>query len=480
MTCRGATLVLTLIGSGLGAEPDKPPPPETGFQEEVPVKQATRLDWTFAASALGSDAAKLPESYDSTRQKYQLYVPPAYNASKAWPMVLFMSAGDNPRGWPSWQKTCEDRGVIFCAPYGAGNSVAPGQRVRILLDALDDVRRRYHIDADQTYLAGFGGGRPACAVAFALPEFFGGVIVAGDGMPLNGLEYLRWRVRDRLSIVLVAPDKDPPLVSYIDDMGVRCKVWTAPNLAADGPPSAALPEAYGWLAADLDRRRAEARARPGLAAPDEAYTNLQEATLAVDAAKAELAQPDGVYRAATLLEGVETRWGRTQPADAARAMLQDLRADPPRRKKWEDERDAEERRALAAQARLAERLGDLRGALRSWDALAAAHAATAEGKKASEEVKRLTTALAATPYLGLTVDGELVVKTVAPSGPAAAAGLKVGDRLTKLGMTMPATTDDLRAAMQGLKPGEVVLADVVRDGQALTLSMKVGSAPGKD
>ena len=372
MTCRGASLVLGLIGCVLSAGPDKPPPGETGFQEEVPVKQATRLDWTFAAAAFtplpsgergrgAGDAAKLPDSYDSTRQRYQLYIPPKYDASKAWPLLLFAAPGDDPRGWPSWQKTCEDQGVIFCAPYAAGDGVAPGQRVRILLDALDDVRRRYRVDPDQTYLVGFGGGgRLACAVAFALPEFFGGVVVAGDGTPLNGLEYLRRQVRDRISVALVGSAKDPPLSPYFEGMGVRCKVWTDAKAGAEGPPAAALAEAYGWLTADLDRRRAEARAHPGLAAPDDAYTNLQQATLTVDAARAELAQPDGAYRAAILLEGVEARWGRTQPADAARALMLDLRR-PGQRKKWEDERDAEERRALPAQSRLSERLGDLRG-----------------------------------------------------------------------------------------------------------------------
>src|SRR5439155_25476681 len=125
------------------------------------------------------------------------------------------------------QKACEDRGALFCAAYGAGESAAPGQRVRAILDVLDDVRRRYHVDADQTYLAGnAGGGRVACAIAFALPEFFGGVIVAGDGAQLNGLEYLRWRVRDRLSVALATAGKDHPLGPYFDHMGVRCKVWS--------------------------------------------------------------------------------------------------------------------------------------------------------------------------------------------------------------------------------------------------------------
>ena len=75
MVCRMTTLTLSLIGCVVGAQPDKPPIPPTGFQAEVPVRQATRIDWSFAASSAGPDAAKLSDSYDSTRQSYQLYVP---------------------------------------------------------------------------------------------------------------------------------------------------------------------------------------------------------------------------------------------------------------------------------------------------------------------------------------------------------------------------------------------------------------------
>ncbi len=341
------------------------------------------------------------------------------------------------------------------------------------------MRRRCHVDPDQTYLTGFGGAaRPACAVAFALPEFFGGVVAAGEGTPLNDLEYLRWRARDRLSVALVAPGKDHPLGPYFDDLGVRRKAWTDVESAPDGPPAATVADLYGWLAADRDRRRAEARTRPGLAAPDEAYTNLQQAALTVDAAKAELMRPDGAYRAATLLEGVDARWGRTQPADAARTLLRDLRRPDPAEAVGGRERrgraaDPDGRSPAGGACRRPAR------ALRAWDALAAAHADTPEGKKASEEVKRLTTALAATPYLGLTVDGEFVVKTVAPGGPAAAAGVKVGDRLAKLGATMPATTDDLRRALQALKPGDKISVDVLREGAPVTLELAVGAPPGK-
>ena len=166
-------------------------PPPTGFQDKVQISAPTRLDWKFAASAFGPTAAKVPADYDSRRQHYQLFVPRDYNPSKDWPLVVFISPGDDPLGWRYWQKTCEKAGALFCSPYAAGNSCPVGQRTRIVLDMLDDVRRGYKIDPDQTYLTGLsGGGRMACTIAFALPEYFGGVAPACGTNPLPRLDAL--------------------------------------------------------------------------------------------------------------------------------------------------------------------------------------------------------------------------------------------------------------------------------------------------
>ena len=180
----------------------------TGFQPEVRVKAPTRLEWEFAAAAFDAKP-KLPADYDSRKQRYQLFVPKNYDADKNWPLVIFISPGDDPLGWRFWQKPCEQNGMLFCAAYGAGNNVPVAQRTRIVLDMFDDVRRRYRVDPDQTYLAGFsGGGRMACAIAFALPEYFGGVIPVCGTSPLNPLPYLRHRVRDRLSVAFVTGATD--------------------------------------------------------------------------------------------------------------------------------------------------------------------------------------------------------------------------------------------------------------------------------
>src|ERR1700722_14904502 len=137
-------LVLGLPAAGKSAEP------QTGFHLEQRVREATRLDWEHASGP----GAKLPGRYDSRQQRYQLFVPTTYKATRTWPLVVFVSPGDDPLGWSAWRKPCEDADWFFAAAYGAGNSCPAGQRVRAVLDVLDDVRKHYRIDPDRTYLGG--------------------------------------------------------------------------------------------------------------------------------------------------------------------------------------------------------------------------------------------------------------------------------------------------------------------------------------
>src|SRR5437660_372993 len=104
------------------------PAVETGFKSEVKVAAPTRLDWEFVVGSFSKDKPKLPADYDSRKQRYQLYVPKNYDENKNWPLVVFISPGDDPAGWRFWQKPCEELGMIFCAAYGAGNNVAVDRR----------------------------------------------------------------------------------------------------------------------------------------------------------------------------------------------------------------------------------------------------------------------------------------------------------------------------------------------------------------
>jgi predicted esterase len=474
---------LLLVGCWLAAAE----PPQVGFLPKVPVRVPTRLDWEFVAGSIGPEETRLPAAYESARQCYQLFVPPGYKPNRAWPLVLFLSPGDAPLGWRSWQKLCEDNDLFFCSAYGAGNNVAPGWRIRLVLDVLDDVRRRYRIRPEETYLAGFGGSaRLACTLAFCLPEYFGGVVAVCGGSPPHGLDYLRHRARDRLSIALVAGGNDPDrreseiyLAPLLDDLGVRTRLWVVPRMGHEMPPADVLAEAYAWLESDLARRRQDVKERPELAVgADEVPTRKAQAERMLTAAKADLVQPDRVYRGVALLLGLVARWDKTEAADQARELLREVRDDPRRLERLAAQGGGEERQVLAAHARALDRFGQTRAARDTWEVLAKSHPGTPEAVQAAAEVRRLGALVAASPYLGLQFEGETtLVHAVVPRGPAARAGLRPGDRVLKVGATATVSLADLRNALRAAKPGDKLALEVCRDSQAVNLTVEVGTPP---
>jgi pimeloyl-ACP methyl ester carboxylesterase len=460
---------------------------ETGFQADVAVKQPTRLDWDFVASAFGKDAARLPGDYDSSSQRYQLFVPKNYEASKTRPLIVFISPGDDPMGWRAWQKVCEDNDILFCAAYGAGNSCPAGKRIRIVLDMFDDVRRQYRVDPDQTYLAGFsGGGRMACTIAFALPEYFGGVVPVCGTNPLPSLGYLRHRIRDRLSVAFVTGatdfnrrESEDYMFPYFQELAIRSRLWVVPKIGHAIPGADVLGEVQKWLEEDLKRRRADAKDRPGLSAsPTEVPTSLTQAKRLLETADEELKQPEHTYRGVALLQGINARWPKTEPAEKARALLKEIGDDAKRLKLIEEQGGAEERLLLGARARSLERFGEMRPALKAWDLLAKNHPHSDEGKKAADEATRLRTALAATPYLGVTFEGQsTTVQAVESKGPADRAGMQPGDKVIKLGDAKPANLVELRRALMAVKPGDTLAVEVLRKGQTVGLTLSVGKTP---
>jgi dienelactone hydrolase len=461
-------------------------PPATGLQPEVTVAGPTRLDWRFAAAGFGPQAARLPGSYESARQRYLLFVPADYDPRRLWPLVVFVSPGDDPLGWRFWQKPCAESGVLFCAAYAAGNNCPPGPRVRIVLDMLDDVRRHYRVDPDQTYLTGFsGGGRMACTIAFALPEFFGGVAPTCGTNPLPDLGYLRHRVRDRLAVALVTGaddfnrrENEEYMLPLCRAQGISTRLWVVPKLGHAVPGPDVLGEVYRWLADDLKRRQEDRRARPGLnVGPTEVPTPEQQGTHMVEAAAAELRQPARTWEGVTLLQGVLTRFGKTEAADRARQRLDEVQADPKQVARVAEQGGTEERQLLAAQAEALERLGDPARALRAWQLLLKHYPESPVGEKAAAAVRRL----GRTPYLGVVFAGEgATVSQVAAKGPAANAGVQPGDVVVQLGGTKVTSLQEVRRVLQGHDAGDKLALEVRRGGTSVMLTVELAALPAAE
>lgn len=367
-------------------------------QTERKVAAATRLDWEFAASGFGKAAGKLPAAYDSTKQKYQLFVPKGLKKEKPAALVLFISPTDMPGGWKSWQQFCETNGVLFASPYGAGNGTPASPRTRIVLDVLDDVRRQYAIDPDQTYITGFsGGGRMACAIGFALPEYFGGVIPICGTNPITGPTYLRHRIQDRLSVAFVTGDKDfnrkeneEYMFPWFQEIDIRSKLWVVPNMAHAVPGAPVIGEVQAWLAEDLQRRRDDRKAFAKLAvAADDTPTGVEQAKRFLDAAQADLKAPERTWRGVTLLQGVNARWGSSEPGKQAQQAIKEVLGNDKLLERVEVQGAADEIKSVSAQAKAMERFGQTAKAIEAWQLLAENYSGTPTAAKAIENIKRL-------------------------------------------------------------------------------------------
>ncbi|MFD8417030.1 S1C family serine protease [Streptomyces sp. NPDC059650] len=112
-----------------------------------------------------------------------------------------------------------------------------------------------------------------------------------------------------------------------------------------------------------------------------------------------------------------------------------------------------------------------------------------QGKRVAEELIR--TGRATHPVIGVTLDmqytgdgarvgteGEGGKPAVTPGGPAARAGVKAGDVITKVDGRRVHGGDELIIKVRALRPGAPLRLTVLRDGRELTLSLVLGSANG--
>jgi hypothetical protein len=409
---RTTGLVLLCLGLCLATEGSSGGEPQTGYQKKVTVSAPTRLDWTFVLSnrSLAEQPANWLGDYDSKKQQYELFVPNNYSSKKAYPLILFITPGKEAGGWGWFEPICKQQGILFAGPYDAGNDVSPQKRVRIVLDVLDDVRRNYNIDPDRTYIAGISGGaRMANAVAFALPEHFGGVLSICASGELRQEPWLRQRVMDRLSVALVTGETDFNRGEverlrgpYLKEVGVRTRVWMVPKLGHEMPRAPLLAEYLKWLDDGVKQRQELAKRYPASRIAGDAAPSREEwAQMLLEEGTGRLESKETLYTGLMQLKGCLERWNGLPAADEAKKILLDYEARKDR--PWEEEDRAEQRRFLLAEARALDAYGTgplpkeyakqrnemLEGALSRWKILYQDGPDTKIGKEAKARIDEL-------------------------------------------------------------------------------------------
>jgi serine protease Do len=82
--------------------------------------------------------------------------------------------------------------------------------------------------------------------------------------------------------------------------------------------------------------------------------------------------------------------------------------------------------------------------------------------------------------LGLPKNQGEIVGTVEPAGPAAKAGLRVGDVVTRVGGKDVTPDQTLSSLVANTAPGTATRIDVIRDGKPTVISATVGTRPSED
>lgn len=334
---------------------------ENTYRKDVTVGGPTRLDWTFVLA--NQSRVDPPEEwlrgYDSHKQRYERFVPlKPKDQKRGHPVVLFISASDAPAGWSQFEAVYRQQGILFASPHGAGNGTPMPRRVRIVLDVLDDIRREHPVDPDRTYLAGFsGGGRVACAITFALPELFGGVVPICAGGEVRDESWLRHRAIDRLSVAFVTGTNDfnQGEVSrfcgpMFGDIGIRTKVTVVPNLGHGIPDSKSLTPVLEWLDKGAAERREFAAKRPASRIDGDRAPSREEWAKELFAeGQSRIKDRETIYSGLMQLQGVMIRWPDLPVANEAKRIL--LEYDNRNNKPWESDDIAEQRKFLIARAR---------------------------------------------------------------------------------------------------------------------------------
>ncbi len=324
------------------------------YDDKVSVSADTRLDWVYPI--LGKSPAEPPSgllnNYVSAGQSYE-YFGPVDNPGGPLALVIFVSPSDRPLGWQFWEPACRAHGVLFAGLREMGNGRPAAERVRAVLDVLDELRDRFNIDADRTYLSGFsGGGQIACAVALALPEYFGGVVCIDHAPPPPQLPWHVDRARQRLSMAILNGENDgtTPLVEDLygpwwQGIGVRTAPITVNGIGHTMPEARLIEQAFQWLEEGLADRRAKAAARPALRIADAPTRSEWADRQLADAEQLlETGDPANIDVALQQLQGVVARWDDVPATATAQQLIASYAARNER--PWEAVRTAENMRLL--------------------------------------------------------------------------------------------------------------------------------------
>ena len=181
----------------------------------------------LAAQSSGPRVLTFSSAVDGSEQPYALYVPPDYDPSRKYPLVVSLHGpGSNHRlnmrrvfglGNQLGGTIAEaarpfprlpDVDFLVASPLARGTMGYQGPAEKDIYDVLEDVKRRYAVDADRVYLTGLSmGGGGALWLALTRPDVWAAVAAVAPAAP-EGSEELAANGRG-LPVHLYHGEADP-------------------------------------------------------------------------------------------------------------------------------------------------------------------------------------------------------------------------------------------------------------------------------
>lgn len=168
------------------------------------------------ATLARSEKVLQPQSIDLAAEKFVVYVPPAPPPSSGYALIVFIPPWQTATLPDGWASVLDQYHAIFVSAARSGNEEGVlNRRVPLALLAEQNIARRYPVDPQHIYIAGFSGGaRVAMRVALGYPDIFRGALLDAGGDPIGRPEAplppadLFARFQEQTHLVYVTGDQD--------------------------------------------------------------------------------------------------------------------------------------------------------------------------------------------------------------------------------------------------------------------------------
>jgi len=225
-----------------------------------------------AAQLIDGFAGRIYTNPSGQRMPYRLFIPPGYDNSKPYPLVLWLhgagGAGTNNRaqisqdqipGTHTWTKPQNQAKfpTFVLVPQSPTNWISDGveslsPEMLLVLEILEAVRTEFNIDRNRIYVAGQSdGGVGTWNVITQRPDLFAAAIpLCGGGDPSQAYRLAKmpiWAFHGaRDPIIPVAESRK--MIAAIQKAGGHPRYTEYRNLAHDiWVPAFAEPDLVGWL-----------------------------------------------------------------------------------------------------------------------------------------------------------------------------------------------------------------------------------------